>query len=55
MPVLGRQRQADLQIGGQPDLQHELQDKHSYTEKPISKNKTKGKSWSTLMMSTIGR
>ena len=40
-PALGRQRQADFWVLGQPVLQSELQDSQSYTEKPSLKNKTK--------------
>jgi hypothetical protein len=34
IPALGRQRQADLRVGGQPGLQSEFQDSQGYTEKP---------------------
>jgi hypothetical protein len=34
IPALGRQRQADFWVQGQPGLQSELQDSQSYTEKP---------------------
>jgi len=39
--ALGRQRQADLSLGvqGQPGLQSEFQDSHSYMEKPCLENK----------------
>jgi hypothetical protein len=33
-PALGRQRQADFWVRGQPGLQNEFQDSQSYTEKP---------------------
>jgi hypothetical protein len=33
-PALGRQRQADFWVRGQPCLQSELQDSQDYTEKP---------------------
>jgi hypothetical protein len=40
IPALGRQRQADFWIQGQPVLQSELQDSQKgYTEKPCLKNK----------------
>jgi hypothetical protein len=34
IPALGRQRQADFWVGGQPALQSEFQDSRGYTEKP---------------------
>jgi hypothetical protein len=34
IPALGRQRQADFWVRGQPDLQSEFQDSQGYTEKP---------------------
>jgi hypothetical protein len=34
IPALGRQRQVDLWVGGQPGLQSEFQDSQGYTEKP---------------------
>jgi hypothetical protein len=34
IPALGRQRQADLWVRGQPGLQSEFQDSQGYTEKP---------------------
>jgi hypothetical protein len=34
IPALGRQRQADFWVQGQPGLQSEFQDSQSYTEKP---------------------
>jgi hypothetical protein len=43
IPALGRQRQADFWVLGQPGLQSELQDSQGYTEKPClkkPKNKT---------------
>jgi hypothetical protein len=40
--VLGRQRQVDFCIWGQPALQNEFQDSQDYTEKPcLKKPKTK--------------
>jgi hypothetical protein len=47
IPALGRQRQADFWVQGQPGLQSDFQDSQSYTEKPclekpnkqINKNK----------------
>jgi hypothetical protein len=44
IPALGRQRQADFSVQGQPGLQSELQDSQSYKEKPcLEKTKTKTK------------
>ena len=50
IPALGRQRQVDFRVQGQPGLQSEFQDSQGYTEKPclyrepkpgaIQKNKT---------------
>jgi hypothetical protein len=40
IPALGRQRQADFWVQGQPGLQSEFQDSQGYTEKPCL-NKTK--------------
>jgi hypothetical protein len=34
IPALGRQRQADFCVRGQPGLQSEFQDSQGYTEKP---------------------
>jgi hypothetical protein len=42
IPALGRQRQADFWVRGQPGLQSEFQDSQGYTEKPcLEKNKNK--------------
>ena len=39
IPALGRQRQADFWVQGQPGLQSEFQDSQGYTEKPcLEKN-----------------
>jgi hypothetical protein len=45
IPALGRQRQTDFWVRGQPGLQSEFQDSQGYTEKPCLKkqNKTKQK------------
>jgi hypothetical protein len=41
IPALGRQRQADFWVRGQPGLQREFQDSQGYTEKPyLKKQKT---------------
>jgi len=34
IPSLGRQRQIDVRVQSQPDLQSEFQDSQGYTEKP---------------------
>jgi hypothetical protein len=34
IPALGRQRQADFRVRGQPGLQSEVQDSQGYIEKP---------------------
>jgi hypothetical protein len=40
IPALGRQRQVDFWVQGQPGLQSEFQDSQDYTEKPcLKKNK----------------
>jgi hypothetical protein len=42
IPALGRQRQVDFWVRGQPGLQSELQDSQGYTEKPcLGKTKQK--------------
>jgi hypothetical protein len=44
IPALGRQRQVDFWVRGQPGLQSEFQDSQSYTEKPcLEKPKKKKK------------
>jgi hypothetical protein len=44
IPALGRQRQVDFWVWGQPGLQSEFQDSQGYTENPCLKNqKTKQK------------
>ena len=44
IPALGRQRQADFWVQGQPGLQNEFQDSQGYTEKPcLEKNKKQNK------------
>jgi hypothetical protein len=41
IPALGRQRQADFWVRGQPGLPSEFQDSQGYTEKPcLEKNHT---------------
>jgi hypothetical protein len=45
IPALGRQRQADFWVRGQPGLQSEFQDSQGYTEKPcLEKQKNQPKS-----------
>jgi hypothetical protein len=42
IPALGKQRQVDFWVWGQPGLQSEFQDSQGYTEKPcLKQNKTK--------------
>jgi hypothetical protein len=41
IPALGRQRQADFWVRGQPGLQSEFQDSQGYTEKPCLKKPKK--------------
>jgi hypothetical protein len=44
IPALGRQRQANFWVSGQPALQSEFQDSQGYTEKPcLGKNKQTNK------------
>jgi hypothetical protein len=43
IPSLGRQRQADFLVPGQPGLQSEFQDSQGYTEKPCLKKPKKKK------------
>jgi hypothetical protein len=44
IPALGRQRQVDFWVGGQPDLQSKFQDSQGSTEKPcLEKPKEKKK------------
>jgi hypothetical protein len=53
IPALGRQRQADLWVWGQPGLQSEFQDSQGYTEKPCLKKKKKKKTCLGAM-ATVG-
>ena len=43
LPVLRRQRQADLQVPGQPEVENEFQNSQGYTEKPWLKERKKRK------------
>jgi hypothetical protein len=43
IPALGRQRQADFWVRGQPGLQSEFQDSQNYTEKPCLEKQTNQK------------
>ena len=43
IPALGRQRQSDFLVRGQPDLQSEFQESQDYTEKPCLEKKRKKK------------
>ena len=40
IPALGRQRRADLCVGGHPGLQSEFQNSQDYTEKHFKSTKT---------------
>jgi hypothetical protein len=54
IPALGRQRQADFWVQGQPSLQSEFQDSQGYTEKPCLKRpKTKNKQTNKQTTTTI--
>jgi hypothetical protein len=56
IPALGRQRQVDFWVRGQPGLQSEFQDNQGYTEKPCLKNKNKQTNKQTLTKSkSMGR
>jgi hypothetical protein len=48
--ALGRQRQADFWVQGQPGLQSEFQDSQGYTEKPCLKTKTNKKVYPFKML-----
>jgi hypothetical protein len=43
IPALGRQRQVDFWVRGQPGLQSEFQDSQGYTEKPCLKKQKQNK------------
>jgi hypothetical protein len=43
IPALGRQRQADFLVRGQPGLQSEFQDSQGYTEKPCLEKQKQNK------------
>jgi hypothetical protein len=43
IPALGRQRQADFWVRGQPGLQSEFQDSQDYTEKPCLEKQKQNK------------
>jgi hypothetical protein len=45
IPELGRQRQTDFWVWGQPGLQSEFQDSQGYTEKPCLEKQTNKKEW----------
>jgi hypothetical protein len=51
IPALGRQRQVDFWVQGQPGLQSEFQDRQDYTEKPCLE-KTKNKKQKTKQNKT---
>jgi hypothetical protein len=48
IPALGRQRQADFWVQGQPGLQSEFQDSQGYTEKPCLEKPKKKKKKNSL-------
>jgi hypothetical protein len=51
IPALGRQRQADFGVRGQPGLQSEFQDSQDYTEKScLEKPKTNKKNCMMIYM-----
>jgi hypothetical protein len=43
IPALGRQKQADFRVQGQPGLQSEFQDSQGYTKKPCLEKQSKTK------------
>jgi hypothetical protein len=43
IPALGRERQEDFWVQGQPGLQSEFQDSQGYTEKPCLKKSKQNK------------
>jgi hypothetical protein len=47
IPALGKQRQADFYVRGQPGLQSEFQDSQGYTEKPCLKKPKQNKNKQT--------
>jgi hypothetical protein len=53
IPALGRQRQVDFWVWGQPGLQSEFQDSQGYTEKPFLKKPKKKKNSPLLQKATI--
>jgi hypothetical protein len=53
IPALGRQRQADFWIQGQPGLQSEFQDSQGYTEKPCLKRRGDGHRYETYLFNNL--
>jgi hypothetical protein len=53
IPALGRQRQADFWVQGQPGLQSEFQESQRYTEKPCLEKKKKKVMWKALDLKSI--
>jgi hypothetical protein len=51
IPTLGRQRQVDFWVWGQPGLQSEFQDSHGYREKPCLEKQNKTKKMATFSTS----
>jgi hypothetical protein len=48
IPALGRQRQVDFWVRGQPGLQSEFQDSQDYTEKPCLGKKRQNKTTTAI-------
>jgi hypothetical protein len=55
IPALGRQRQVDFWVQGQPGLQSEFQDSQGHTEKPRLEKKKKKKILHLLTQHIIGQ
>jgi hypothetical protein len=55
IPALGRQRQADFEVQGQPGLQSEFQDSQGYTEKPCLEKTNKQTNKKEYKVGCLGR
>ena len=53
IPALGRQRQVDFWVWGQPGLQSEFQDSQGYTQKPCLENQNKKQKQKTSSSTTL--
>ena len=53
IPALGRQKQADLWVRGQPGLQSEFQDSQGYTEKPCLEEKKQSQNQKGLFQTAV--